>query len=215
MSAEKGSQKATNHTKEFFTIKIMLVFVILLLLTTIFAILPVGEIVRTQLAQPIGEGGGSGGTPSYNRYYFPENYQAYRGQDVDVVVNGQFIRETSVYTVDLDFDNVSLTVSNVSILGTLGEGADLFYYNILPSSVPGSGRQTLRAGVVYRWVCSSQSPGIPPTTGQLFKIKFHVRETAPIGSTSLDLKGETSYIDYCTGGEVNPNVIDGTIQILG
>ena len=71
MPSVPGKKAKSDLHKEFIPIRYMFIFVIVLMLITIFAIVPQGQLIRTQQANPIpgdreggGEGGGEGG-PSY------------------------------------------------------------------------------------------------------------------------------------------------------
>ena len=166
---------------------------------------PAGALVYTQQ----GEGsGGGGGSPVNENFYFPRNYNGYRGQNVTVLVYANLRQETLTYDVGMRFNSSYLQVVNVTIADTLGQGAVLW----------DRGWDTTWAKVSV--IKAISCPGIPPSTGPLMKVTFHIKENAPLGETRMyiqelaEVPGTDNALSNCTSQSRHPDLQWGRLTVI-
>ncbi len=143
------------------------------------------------------------------RFYFPPSLSLCRGQQgVWIPVRCQNPDLMKGYSVTFLFDpNVFeiISLNDITIVGTRGEGAVIFTRSFTDHSVT--------AGIVFSYTCP---PSIPAGDGDVLLVKVNVKPNAPLGATNLDLADlppALNRITSCDGQTIPPNLDDGAVTI--
>lgn len=145
---------------------------------------------------------------SSDAFIAPQNLTVCRGaQNVEILVRGRNSQALQGYGVSLCYDTAVFTCVSMSLAGTRGSGASYFENNC--------GNGCARAGVIVSDACP---PQIDAGDGPLLKLTLNVKEGAPLGVTTLDLRNADPAVNVmtrCGAVGVDPTLIDGRVTICG
>lgn len=143
-----------------------------------------------------------------NLYALESGVRACRGDtDLTVDIRARNSEAIGGYGVRVCFDPAVFECLGTTVLGTRGETHDYFDSDC--------GTSCVRAGVIVGPDCAS---ALDAGDGAILKLILRVKETAPIGPTTLLFQNQDpSYntMAPCDGGTLDPLLLPGTIEICG